>query len=101
MPKRTGGTSRGPGQQSGGSAPLPDLSGIDLRTLRTSDDSAVAAAVEWALRVPEKFRLFWAAEGGEGRGPNRCAGTPPRQDERHSVPELGADVPRDPANFLP
>lgn len=102
MPKRTGGTSRSPGRESEGPVSLPDLSAFDLRTLRTSDDSTVADAVEWALRGPDRFRIFWAAEGGQGGdggSKKPCGGREHSTGERHSVPERGARAPRDPANF--
>ncbi|MFI9151884.1 hypothetical protein [Streptomyces sp. NPDC053367] len=43
-------------------APLPDLTGVDLRTLRTLDDPALAAAVAEALRDAASLRDVWYVE---------------------------------------
>lgn len=66
VPKRTDGTSRSPGQESAESPPLPDLTGFDLRTLRTSEDPAVTAAVESTLSRPERLTRVWRSTGSEG-----------------------------------
>jgi hypothetical protein len=40
-------------------APLPDLTGVDLRTLRSLDDPALAAAVDLVLRGSAGLRDVW------------------------------------------
>lgn len=49
--------------------PLPDLSGVDLRTLRRMDTPALAAAVAHVLRGPgeasERFDQNGVSETGE------------------------------------
>jgi hypothetical protein len=68
VPKRTEGTSRstGRGPESALQPPLPDLTGVTLRTLRTCDDPTVTAAVESALRAPEELSRVWRSSGTQG-----------------------------------
>ncbi|AQU66585.1 hypothetical protein ABZ353_00040 [Streptomyces niveus] len=49
------------GQVSGisGNPVLPDLTGVDLRTLQGLDDAALTAAVEDVLRCPGSFTDMW------------------------------------------
>lgn len=42
-----------------GSPVLPDLTGVDLRTLQYLDDAALTAAVEDVLRCPGSFTDMW------------------------------------------
>ncbi|WP_329381644.1 hypothetical protein [Streptomyces sp. NBC_01716] len=42
-----------------GSPVLPDLTGVDLRTLQGLDDEALTAAVEDVLRCPGSFKDSW------------------------------------------
>lgn len=78
MPKRTDGASRGPGRQTEAAPPpLPDLTGVSLRTLRTSDDPTVAAAVENALRAPGELARVWRSDGTQGGNVLPVAGARP------------------------
>ncbi|MFF8378838.1 hypothetical protein ACF07V_22220 [Streptomyces sp. NPDC015661] len=43
---------------------LPDLTGVDLRTLRFMDDPELAAAVERVLWHPQELGASWFVEGG-------------------------------------
>lgn len=56
--------------------PLPDLSGVDLRTLRRMDTPALTAAVAHVLRGPgESSELFKQNRGcgsGTGEPPDRA-----------------------------
>lgn len=56
--------------------PLPDLSGVDLRTLRRMDTPALAAAVAHVLRGPgeasELFKQNRGCGGGNGEPPDRA-----------------------------
>lgn len=55
--------------------PLPDLSGVDLRTLRRMDTPALTAAVAHVLRGPgEAGELFTANDKlfGADDGPRPC-----------------------------
>lgn len=65
MPKPVRGTSAETGTSSTGSAPLPDLTGVDLRVLRVADDPVVRAAVDDVLRRPERFTGTWWGSDGE------------------------------------
>ncbi|MEU0695146.1 hypothetical protein ABZ349_14330 [Streptomyces niveus] len=49
------------GQVSGisGNPVLPDLTGVDLRTLQGLDDAALTAAVEDVLRCPDSLTDLW------------------------------------------
>lgn len=38
---------------------LPDLTGVDLRTLQCLDDAALTAAVEDVLRCPGSYTDMW------------------------------------------
>ena len=70
VPKRTEGASRSPGRGPDAAAPppLPDLTGVTLRALRTCDDPAVTAAVESALSAPEELSRVWRSSGTNGGG---------------------------------
>jgi len=69
VPKRTVGTSRSPGRQpQAAPPPLPDLTGVSLRTLRTCDDPAVTAAVESTLRTSRELSRMWRSDGTNGGG---------------------------------
>ncbi len=46
--------------------PLPDLTGVDLRTLSTLDDPALTAAVDHVLRNPADFTESWRDDGSAG-----------------------------------
>ncbi|SCK31292.1 hypothetical protein [Streptomyces sp. WMMB 322] len=53
--------------------PLPDLSGVDLRTLRRLDTPALTAAVAHVLRGPgERGELF--GQNAPGPSPSGAAG---------------------------
>ncbi|MFC4493691.1 hypothetical protein ACFPA8_06020 [Streptomyces ovatisporus] len=67
MPKQGRGTSAGADLDHGGRPPLPDLTGVDLRLLRVTDDPAVHAAVDDVLRGPERFTgKWWGTDTGNG-----------------------------------
>ncbi|MBO8194992.1 hypothetical protein ITI46_25540 [Streptomyces oryzae] len=70
MPKRTEGASRSPGRgpDAAPPPPLPDLTGVTLRALRTCDDPAVTAAVESALQTPEELSRVWRSSGTNSGG---------------------------------
>ena len=59
MPKQGRGTSAQAGPASVGTPPLPDLTGVDLHVLRTSEDPVLLAAVDEVLRGPERFTETW------------------------------------------
>ncbi|MEU1705002.1 hypothetical protein ABZ478_06295 [Streptomyces sp. NPDC005706] len=48
-----------PGRDAGRAAPLPDLGGVDLRTLRFLDDPALTAAVDLVLRDATECQQVW------------------------------------------
>ncbi|MBB4891331.1 hypothetical protein FHS39_000331 [Streptomyces olivoverticillatus] len=57
-----------PAEESGRAAatpPLPDLGSTDLRTLRATQDPALAAAVEGALLNTASLADIWYSGGGE------------------------------------
>ncbi|MEU5920241.1 hypothetical protein ACWEPZ_09580 [Streptomyces sp. NPDC004288] len=58
--KRVAGADRGGARPRG----LPDLTGVDLRTLRFMDDPALVAAVERVLGDPRELGASWFVEGG-------------------------------------
>jgi hypothetical protein len=63
----------GPGEAVGWAALLPDLTDVDLRTLRVMDDPGLTAAVTEVLGRPGVFREVWCAgedglEGVDGPG---------------------------------
>lgn len=67
MPKQTRSTSTEPAEASAERPPLPDLTGIDLRTLRVCQDSALTGAARHLLRCPAGFTRMWSAgDGGNG-----------------------------------
>ncbi|MGW6390704.1 hypothetical protein ACWFR1_09370 [Streptomyces sp. NPDC055103] len=59
-------TKRVPGVDGAGERPwhLPDLNGVDLRTLRFTDDPGLVAAVERVLGHPQELGASWFVEGG-------------------------------------
>ncbi|WP_369199865.1 hypothetical protein [Streptomyces sp. PU-14G] len=89
MAVRTDGTSRGPGRQTEAAPPpLPDLTGLTLRALRTCDDPAVTAVVENTLRDGEELSRMWRSgtKGGEGvDGEGHISQGASRAGERKSV----------------
>ncbi|WP_116213858.1 hypothetical protein [Streptomyces olivoreticuli] len=53
---------------------VPDLTGIDLRTLRHTEDPRLGAAVEEVLLDPGGFEEIWYSGGDDatgGRAPDR------------------------------
>ncbi|MFB7451174.1 hypothetical protein ACFTWS_34745 [Streptomyces sp. NPDC057027] len=58
-------TKRVAGVDRGGDRPwgLPDLTGVDLRTLRFMDDPALVAAVDRVLWHPQELGASWFVEG--------------------------------------
>ncbi|QQM47332.1 hypothetical protein [Streptomyces liliifuscus] len=54
---------------------LPDLTDVDLRTLRAMDDPGLIAAVDQVLKSSREFGQVWYV-GGEG--------------EKHTFPVTGA-----------
>ncbi|GGU71635.1 hypothetical protein GCM10010275_02340 [Streptomyces litmocidini] len=60
-------TKRVAGADRGGERPwrLPDLTGVDLRTLRFMDDPELAAAVERVLWHPQELADSWAETAGD------------------------------------
>ncbi|MDO0936258.1 hypothetical protein QQY66_32840 [Streptomyces sp. DG2A-72] len=61
----------GPGEDAGRTAPLPDLTDIDLRTLRAMDDPGLSAAVEQVLCGATEFREVWYGDGEGGDNPGK------------------------------
>ncbi|MFC9592713.1 hypothetical protein ACFTUC_23350 [Streptomyces sp. NPDC056944] len=59
-------TQRVAGVDRGGERPwgLPDLTAVDLRTLRFMDDPELAAAVERVLWDPQELEPSWFVESG-------------------------------------
>ncbi|MBJ6640335.1 hypothetical protein H4K36_25225 [Streptomyces sp. DHE7-1] len=55
-----------PGRDSGRAARLPDLTDVDLRTLRFLDDPALTAAVDRVLRDATGCQQVWHSGEGEG-----------------------------------
>ncbi|MFI1799249.1 hypothetical protein ACH427_18125 [Streptomyces sp. NPDC020379] len=54
--------------------PVPDLTGVDLRTLRHTEDPALGAAVEEVLLDPGEFEETWYSSGDDatgGKAPDR------------------------------
>ncbi|MFI9719260.1 hypothetical protein ACIHFE_06330 [Streptomyces sp. NPDC052396] len=77
MPKQRNAATADP-KDSAPPAPLPDLTGVGLRSLRTMADPELTAAVESALRHPAEFGETWYSSGGTvgkrmraGRGTGR------------------------------
>ncbi|WP_155056880.1 hypothetical protein [Streptomyces blattellae] len=66
----------GPGEDAGRTAPLPDLTDVDLRTLRAMDDPGLSAAVEQVLCGATEFREVWYGDGEGGQS------SPGERDER-------------------
>ncbi|MGW3957774.1 hypothetical protein ACWEKM_44485 [Streptomyces sp. NPDC004752] len=52
----------GPGDEVAWTALLPDLTGVDLRTLRAMDDPGLIAAVDHVLRGSVDFQEVWYSE---------------------------------------
>ncbi|MEV8479053.1 hypothetical protein [Streptomyces sp. NPDC051173] len=48
--------------------PVPDLTGVDLRTLRHAEDPALGAAVEEVLLDPGEFEETWYSSGEDATG---------------------------------
>ncbi|MFE1885348.1 hypothetical protein [Streptomyces diastatochromogenes] len=55
-----------PGRDAGRAARLPDLTHVDLRTLRVLDDPALTAEVERVLRNAAECQEVWHSGEGEG-----------------------------------
>lgn len=87
MPKLGRGASAEAGIDNTGSPPLPDLTGVDLHVLRTSDDPAVRAAVDDVLRDPYRYTgLWWGSDGEQGGGTGKVHCVPsPRRTGRRTV----------------
>ncbi|MEU2871083.1 hypothetical protein ABZ769_18020 [Streptomyces olivoreticuli] len=47
---------------------VPDLTGIDLRTLRHTEDPRLATAVEEVLLDPGEFEGTWYSDGSDATG---------------------------------
>ncbi|MGA5134536.1 hypothetical protein ACPCTO_32565 [Streptomyces olivoreticuli] len=47
---------------------VPDLTGIDLRTLRHTEDTALGVAVEEVLLDPGEFEGTWYSDGSDATG---------------------------------
>ncbi|MEU1403469.1 hypothetical protein ABZ471_14090 [Streptomyces sp. NPDC005728] len=56
----------GPGEDAGRTALLPDLTGVDVASLRAMDDPGLIAAVEHVLHRSGEFHEVWYSGGGEG-----------------------------------
>ncbi|MEV0936814.1 hypothetical protein [Streptomyces phaeochromogenes] len=54
-----------PGRDTGRTVVLPDLTDVDLRTLRAMNDPGLIAAVDQVLRSSREFGQVWYV-GGEG-----------------------------------
>ncbi|WP_240138004.1 hypothetical protein [Streptomyces sp. MUM 178J] len=66
MPEQIHGTSTGSGQVSSTTPPLPNLNHVDLHVLLTTEDPAITAAADHALRRPEQFTEIWWGDSPEG-----------------------------------
>ncbi|MGW4439869.1 hypothetical protein ACWELO_29640 [Streptomyces sp. NPDC004596] len=60
-----------PGRDAGHAARLPDLIGVDLRTLRFLDDPALTAAVDRVLRDATECRQVWFSDSEGEVQPSR------------------------------
>ncbi|MCC3773043.1 hypothetical protein [Streptomyces sp. UNOC14_S4] len=71
MPKLTS-TATTPGTADGAVRvpPVPDLTGIDLRTLRRVADPGLAVAVEEVLGDPDGLEITWYSGGEDATGRN-------------------------------
>ncbi|MBL1085415.1 hypothetical protein JK359_26190 [Streptomyces actinomycinicus] len=56
----------GPGEDAGRTEFLPDLTGVDLASLRAMDDPVLVAAVERVLSGTGEFQEVWYSGSGEG-----------------------------------
>ncbi|MBA0051545.1 hypothetical protein E0L36_11765 [Streptomyces sp. AJS327] len=79
MPKPKDATDAAAGATGAAAPPLPDLSGVDLRTLRSLDTPAVTAAVDHVLRHPRDVAEDYGANDPPTTGPSplstgRCGG---------------------------
>ncbi|MER6524947.1 hypothetical protein [Streptomyces sp. NPDC001508] len=65
----------GPGDEVARTALLPDLTDVDLRTLRAMDDPELSYAVARVLRSPHELTEAWYSTGDDpllaGDGPER------------------------------
>lgn len=68
VPKHTDAEPVVEGAESRLAPPLPDLSGVDLRTLRRMDNPALAAAVAHILHGPGERGELFAQNPGSGNG---------------------------------
>ncbi|MEV5506049.1 hypothetical protein [Streptomyces orinoci] len=62
MPKQRNAATADPKNSAAG-VPLPDLTGVGLRNLRTMADPALTAAVESTLRHSAEFGEMWYSSG--------------------------------------
>ncbi|MER6069938.1 hypothetical protein ACFYZB_14530 [Streptomyces sp. NPDC001852] len=53
----------GPGEEAGRSVPLPDFTGVDLRTLRAMDDPGLTALVDQVLVAARCRSEIWYTGG--------------------------------------
>ncbi|MGP4003874.1 hypothetical protein [Streptomyces sp. 8N706] len=67
MPKPRNAMATGPDESVSGAPPLPDLTGVDLRTLRETENTGLAAAVEDVMRHPSRLTDLWY-EGEDSKG---------------------------------
>ncbi|MFC5724812.1 hypothetical protein ACFP1Z_32160 [Streptomyces gamaensis] len=68
MPKHSTAADTGPAQPTDRNPPLPDLTGLDLRSLRLLDldEDGLTAAVDSALRQPGELGETWYSDGSVG-----------------------------------
>jgi hypothetical protein len=66
VPKLRGGVCRGARRKPESTVPVPDLTGVDLRILRTLDGPELRAAVEDVLCFPERLVEIWGSDTKEG-----------------------------------
>ncbi|WP_367320863.1 hypothetical protein [Streptomyces sp. HUAS ZL42] len=74
----------GPGEDAGRTAPLPDLTDVDLPTLRALDDPGLMAAVDRVLEGTPDSKEIWyvGSEGGRRTFPADLAGGVRGEDSR-------------------
>ncbi|MEU9881353.1 hypothetical protein [Streptomyces phaeochromogenes] len=72
-----------PGRDTGRTVALPDLTDVDLRTLRAMDDPGLAAAVDQVLGSSGEFGEVWYTGGDRIRARKAPAD--------HSFPVRGAE----------
>jgi hypothetical protein len=57
----------GPGVDAGWTMPLPDLTDVDLRTLRAMEDPGLMVAVDQVFMGSQEFKEIWYSDEGNVR----------------------------------